>query len=44
MSLRDILSRLLQLIGSDEQKHLCNVGRRHHEIHLICEIILNLEQ
>ena len=39
MSLGDILSRLWQLIGSDEQKHLCNVGRKHHEKHLICEII-----
>ena len=36
----------LELCGpfcSAEQNHLCNYGRRHHEIQ-ICEIILNLVQ
>ena len=38
------LSRLLQPIGSDEQNHLCNFGRGHHEEQLICKIILSLDQ
>ena len=34
---------LWQVLCSAEQNHLCNFGRRHHEI-LFCEIILNLDQ
>ena len=33
---------LWQPLCSVEQNHLCNFGRRHHEVQF-CEIILNLE-
>ena len=44
MSLADIsYLELWQPLGSMEQIHLCNFGRRHHE-EQFCEIILNLDQ
>ena len=44
MSLKEIsYLELWQSLGSVEQNHLCNFGRRHHEEQFF-EIILNLDQ